>query len=317
MADLACPISVVIPCYNRSALLKRAIDSALGQDVKASEIIVVDDGSTDNTKEVCAGYRNRIEYIWQPNSGASTARNNGVVRSRSPWIAFLDSDDFWRPSHLAKMVAAIKQTDGQARFYFCDLLLGTTRDALTLWQKIDFRPPREVHLVDDGTSWAFLKRQPTMLQCSVFRRDAWMESGGLDPRFRLMHDPELFFRLSVGGKVCAVSGVGCVQTDDDIGELRLTTAVHPDGATYWKEQIALWQSVLRRCQPLSSQYRRVAQFALASARWRLFRLCGSADDWLLGVGQVGALAMRSPRFLLSLLISRRSDGHLPPVVPDY
>ena len=221
-------ISVVIPCYNRSRLLHRAIDSALAQTVRASEVIVVDDGSTDNTKDSVLTYGNRIEYVWQQNAGPSVARNTGAKHARSSWVAFLDSDDYWTAFHLARMVKAIEKTRGEARFYFSDMQMGEDNECTTLWQTINFAPPHPVHLTKDGTNWAFLRRQPFMLQCSVFRRDVWMESGGLDQRFRLIReDTELFFRLSIGGKICAVSGVGCVQTDDDVSNVRLTTAVNP------------------------------------------------------------------------------------------
>jgi glycosyltransferase involved in cell wall biosynthesis len=310
-------ISAVIPCYNRSTLLKRAIDSALAQTARASEVIVVDDGSTDDTRELCAGYGNQIEYVWQENAGASVARNTGAIRARSPWIAFLDSDDYWTPCHLSRMTNAIEQTDGQARFYFSDMQMGATSNDMTLWKATNFAPPDPIHLVNDGTNWTFLKRQPIMLQCSVFRKDAWIASGGLDPNFRLTHDPELFFRLSVGGKICAVSGVGCVQTDDDVSNFRLTTAVHPRAAAYWKEQIRLWRSVLHRCPGLSHRYRKIAQSSLASAHWRLFRLYWSRRNVGKSVWQLPMLGLASPRFTLSLLAYRRSDANHLVVLPEY
>jgi glycosyltransferase involved in cell wall biosynthesis len=310
-------ISVVIPCYNRSTLLKRAIDSALAQTARASEVIIVDDGSTDNTRELCASYGNQIEYVWQKNAGASVARNIGAIRARSPWIAFLDSDDYWTPYHLSRMTNAIKQTNGQARFYFSDMQMGLTSNGATLWKMINFAPPNPVHLTKDGTNWTFLKRQPIMLQCSVFRKDVWIESGGLDPNFRLMHDPDLFFRLSVGEKICAVSGVGCVLTEDDVSNLRLTTAVHPREPAYWKELIALWRSVLRRFPDLSPPYQRVARRSLASAHWRLFRLYWSSRNVGKSAWHLPMLGLADPRFALSLLACRRSDAHPAVVFPEY
>jgi glycosyltransferase involved in cell wall biosynthesis len=310
-------ISVVIPCYNRSTLLKRAIDSALAQIARASEVIVVDDGSTDDTKEVCAGYGSQIKYVWQKNAGASVARNTGAIHARSEWIAFLDSDDYWRPCHLSRMANAIKETHGKAQFYFSDMQMGEGNNCATLWNTVDFVPPRPVHLTQDGTNWAFLRRQPIMLQCSVFRKDVWMKSGGLDPNFRLMHDPELFFRLSVGEKICAVSGVGCVQTEDDVSDVRLTTAVHPGGAAYWKEQIALWRSVLRRCPSLSHRYRKIAQSNLAAAHWRLCRLYWSTRNVGRSAWQLPLLSWANLGFALSLLVHRRSDANRQVVFPEY
>jgi glycosyltransferase involved in cell wall biosynthesis len=255
--------------------------------------------------------------VWQKNAGASVARNTGAIRARSSWIAFLDSDDYWTPCHLSRMTNAIRQTNGQARFYFCDMQMGLTSNGATLWKMINFAPPDPVHLAKDGTNWTFLRQQPIMLQCSVFRKDVWIESGGLDPNFRLMHDPELFFRLGVGEKICAVSGVGCVLTDDDVSNVRLTTAVNPREPAYWKEQIALWRSVLRRVPNLSPRYQRVARRNLASAHWRLFRLYWSSRDVGASAWHLPMLGLADPRFALSLLANRRSDAHRPVVFPEY
>ena len=306
-------ISVIIPCYNRSRLLKRAIDSALAQTVRASEIIVVDDGSTDNTRGLCAGYGNQIKYVKQKNAGPSVARNTGVKYARNEWVAFLDSDDYWTPLHLARMAKAIEKTGGQARFYFSDMQMEKDNQCITLWQTINFAPPGPVHLIKDGTNWAFLRRQPFMLQCSVFRRDVWIESGGLDQRFRLIReDTELFFRLSIGGKICAVSGVGCVQTDDDVSNVRLTTAVNPDEATYWKESIVLLRSLLRNSPSLSPKYRRIAQFRLASYYWRLVRLDWASENLGSSVWNLPSLGWAARFFVVSFLAHRR-----PVVLPEY
>jgi glycosyltransferase involved in cell wall biosynthesis len=310
-------ISVVIPSYNRSTPLKRAIDSALAQTARASQIIVVDDGSTDNTREVCAGYGNQIEYVWQKNAGASAARNTGVSHARNRWVAFLDSDDYWTTVHLARMANALNETGGEARFYFSDMQFGENNHGATLWKMINFAPLQPIQLARDGTNWAFQKRQPFMLQCSVFCRDAWLATGGLNPRFRLMHDPELFFRLSIGGKVCAVSGVACIQTDDDASSVRLTTAIHPKGAPYWHEAIALRKRVLSQFPNLPRKYRTRLEFGLASSRWRLIRVHWSSKHLAKMAWHLAALACAHPGFLVSLLLYRTSQPNRPPLPVEY
>jgi len=97
-------VSVVIPTYNRYTLLKRAINSLLTQTHPVDEIIVVDDGSTDNTKDIKKDFP-EIIYIYQKNSGVSAARNVGIKRAKNEWIAFLDSDDEWHNEKLEKQVA--------------------------------------------------------------------------------------------------------------------------------------------------------------------------------------------------------------------
>jgi len=93
-------VSVVIPTYNRGWIIREAIDSVLDQDLKAFELIVVDDGSTDNTQEILSSYRDKIKVIRQENKGVSAARNKGIVLSSGTYVAFLDSDDLWLPGKL-------------------------------------------------------------------------------------------------------------------------------------------------------------------------------------------------------------------------
>ena len=87
-------ISVIIPVYNSAATLARAIESVLVQTWPAQEIIVIDDGSTDNSLHVAKGFADRIRIIHQPNAGVSAARNRGAEAATAPWLAFLDADDW-------------------------------------------------------------------------------------------------------------------------------------------------------------------------------------------------------------------------------
>ena len=92
-------ISVIIPTYNRKHTLNRAIHSVLSQTFQPWEIIAVDDGSTDGTKEWLAKMYPAIRYIHQSNSGVSAARNVGIKTAQGDWLAFLDSDDEWPVSY--------------------------------------------------------------------------------------------------------------------------------------------------------------------------------------------------------------------------
>lgn len=93
-------ISVIIPTFNKAQFIEEAVESVLGQSYRNLEIIVVDDGSTDNTRDVLRKYQNNIAYISQNNNGPSSARNYGIRTARADHIAFLDSDDVWFPEKL-------------------------------------------------------------------------------------------------------------------------------------------------------------------------------------------------------------------------
>ena len=95
-------ISVVIPTFNRAEFILKTINSILEQTIKVDEIIVVDDGSTDNTKQVLKNFN--IKYIYQENKGVSSARNRGIKESKNSWIAFCDSDDIWHKDKLEKQI---------------------------------------------------------------------------------------------------------------------------------------------------------------------------------------------------------------------
>jgi glycosyltransferase involved in cell wall biosynthesis len=94
-------ISVVVPVFNGAPYLSQAIDSILRQNYEPVEIIVVDDGSTDESATIVRGFGSAITYCWQPQRGAATARNHGVAQSRGEVLAFLDADDLWMPDKLA------------------------------------------------------------------------------------------------------------------------------------------------------------------------------------------------------------------------
>jgi glycosyltransferase involved in cell wall biosynthesis len=102
-------ITVVIPAYNAADYIARAIDSVLAQTRSADEIIVVDDGSTDNTGEIVAGYGSKVKYIRQENAGASAARNTGINAATGTWIAFLDADDEWLTDRLKLQIELLQR----------------------------------------------------------------------------------------------------------------------------------------------------------------------------------------------------------------
>src|SRR5437879_4874008 len=101
-------VSVIIPAYNSSKTICRAVESVLAQTVPADEIIVVDDGSSDDLKKSLGTLEKRVAYFRKPNGGAASARNFGIEQSRGELIAFLDADDYWEANKLELQIEIFK-----------------------------------------------------------------------------------------------------------------------------------------------------------------------------------------------------------------
>ena len=102
-------VSVVIPTYNSGPLVKQAVESVLAQSYPAAQIIVVDDGSTDDTRQQMRAFDGRIEYVRQPNARVAAARNHGLLRATGDAVAFLDADDYWHPEKLSRQIAVLSE----------------------------------------------------------------------------------------------------------------------------------------------------------------------------------------------------------------
>lgn len=178
-------ISVIIPAFNRAALLPRAIESALRQTHPSVEIIVIDDGSTDHTASVVAEYGHAVRYFHQSNAGASAARNRGIREAGGTLIAFLDSDDTWHTEKLARQ-AALFSTPAIGAVHCAIRVEHTERggtkglyypgDALDLHDVLALRIP-----------W------PTAM---MVRRDVLLEMGGFDETLVASEDWELCIRIA-------------------------------------------------------------------------------------------------------------------------
>jgi hypothetical protein len=103
-------VSVVIPTFNSARYVTEAVESVLSQTFTDLEVLVVDDGSTDDTRERVAGYPPTVRYLHQANAGVSMARNHGIAQSRGRYVAFLDADDTWKPEKLERQLDALSLT---------------------------------------------------------------------------------------------------------------------------------------------------------------------------------------------------------------
>lgn len=181
-------ISVVIPTHDRAAFLPRAVSSVLAQEGVNLELIVVDDGSTDNTRQVLASYQDRrLRVIRQRHSGVAASRNRGIEHSRGEYIALLDSDDEWLPGKLARQLKF--QVEGKW--------------AVTQTEEVWVRhgravQPRNKHAKRGG--WIFAPSLELCLvspSCSMFSRAFWQELGPFDDRLLACEDYDFWLRAGL------------------------------------------------------------------------------------------------------------------------
>ena len=188
-------VSVVIPAYNAARFIGAAIASALAQTYGDYEIIVVDDGSRDETASVVSGFGQRVRLIAQANAGASAARNRGIQEAAGSWIAFLDSDDEWQPSHLDVLLARAKAAPE------AHLVYGSK---ITIDQHGEVVPWKPAF----PSGWIFgeLVERCLITTSTVIVRTATLRAlGGFTekPEFRVAEDWDLYLRLAAGHQIAA------------------------------------------------------------------------------------------------------------------
>lgn len=178
-------ISVIIPTFNRAALLPRAISSVFKQTYPNVELIVVDDGSTDNTAQLVAEYGSAVRYIPQNNAGASAARNRGIREAGGTFVAFLDSDDTWHPEKLARQAAL-----------FSTPAIGAVHCAIRV-EHIELAGTKGLYYPGDTLNLhdvlALRIPWPTAM---MVRRDILVELGGFDETLVASEDWELCIRIA-------------------------------------------------------------------------------------------------------------------------
>ncbi|MCG8616055.1 MAG: glycosyltransferase [Desulfobacterales bacterium] len=180
-------VSVIIPTFNRISVLPRAIDSVLDQDHDNFEIIVVDDGSTDDTTAVLDGYGDAVRVMTQPNRGVSAARNTGIRNSRAALIALLDSDDAWTPGKLSVQTAFFRDHP--------DALICQTEE---IWIRNGRRVnPKQKHKKPSGMIF-----EPSLKLCLVspsavmMRRSLFDLKGMFNEEFTVCEDYDLWLRVA-------------------------------------------------------------------------------------------------------------------------
>jgi glycosyltransferase involved in cell wall biosynthesis len=213
-------VSVVIPTYNRAHQLANAIQSVLAQTLHALEVIVVDDGSSDETAEQMRCFVTQqddklpqIRYFRQANQGSSAARNKGIAEARGTWIAFLDSDDIWYPEKLEWQIRAIESSSGACEACITDALLVSESGTETT----SFHASGKAYVetfgpVDHAVERLAKSFDHFWITCLLVRTELATNIGGFDADIQFCEDHDFNFRLSRLTSFCYVNKV-LVQMD--------------------------------------------------------------------------------------------------------
>jgi glycosyltransferase involved in cell wall biosynthesis len=192
-------VSVIIPNFNYAQYLPQALDSVLAQTYRETEIIVVDDESTDDSEAVVSKYGGRVRFIKQKNQGVSAARNRGVAASHGDLIAFIDADDAWLPAKLDKQVPRIL-ADPDVGLVHCAVeqvgpsgaSLGSLRDGMEGSVSTEFLLFQRPVVIAAGST-------------ALIPRKVFEEVGGFDTRLSTSADWDLCYRIALKWKVAFVA----------------------------------------------------------------------------------------------------------------
>jgi len=200
--------SVIIPLYNKEAYILATLESALAQNFRDFEIIIIDDGSTDQSVVRAQRITDaRIHMLHQKNQGVSVARNHGIAAAKGKYIALLDADDLWLPNHLEGLQHLITQFP-KAGLYCARYAIKYTEHYT---KDIVFSAPvaEGMSIIKDYFA-ASLLNPVAWTSAVAFRKAAFEKLGGFDPKLRTGQDIDLFIRFALAHKVCFNNTLGMI-----------------------------------------------------------------------------------------------------------
>jgi glycosyltransferase involved in cell wall biosynthesis len=186
-------ISVVIPAYNRSRFIAETLESVLAQTLQPDEVLVIDDGSTDDTAAIAESFAPRVRVYRRSNQRQAAARNFGVQQATSEWIAFLDDDDVWEPNKLERQMEELARHPEADLCYTGRVLLMQKGDTATFGRVIYAPPAKDIRR-------ALFERCSFFPSCVLIRRSTFLAVNGFDTKFRVCcEDYELWLKLLHSG----------------------------------------------------------------------------------------------------------------------
>lgn len=199
-------ISIIIPTFNRSLTIINALESVFAQTYTDYEIIVVDDGSTDETAQILKQYMNRIKYIYQENSGVSSARNRGIKAASGKWVSFLDSDDIWLPDKLEHQINTLNSLGNEFGACFTDCLyVNNSKFKLSAFEEANLESPLKYGAINDPLKYHLIKLPCFFVQSMMTLKSLLQTLNGFDEKMTVSEDTDLIFRLSFVTRFCIVS----------------------------------------------------------------------------------------------------------------
>lgn len=258
-------LSIVIPVYNAEKYLASALDSVFNQSFENYEVIVVNDGSTDNTTEVIHPYiiKNRIKYIKQENHGPSAARNRGIKEATGDFICFLDADDLLLPDCLSDSVAILKEKPDVGilfKNYFKINMGDTVEDSLTghfeeanhwkLFEKLGGLFPlgiQDVWIIKEAY-FVLLLRNFVFLSGTITRRQLLIDLGGFNETMRMGEDRDLWLRIALNAEVAVSKKPGSIYRRRsgslvENRELFLQSQIYTPMKNYYPENLNSEQTI--------------------------------------------------------------------------
>ena len=199
--------SIITPTYNRGENISDVIESIEKQEFLNWELIIIDDGSTDNTKEIVQGYcenNDKIKYIYQTNQERSVARNTGISAALGDYVCFLDSDDYFQPSHLKELAEHIK-INADKQFFFTDL-------TIKCGEEFSIPSMKKYKLGEDFIEYCTIACIATSRACI---NRSLLEKEKFDPSIRISEDTDLWCRIATDDIVSNVPIISYVMVDHD------------------------------------------------------------------------------------------------------
>lgn len=195
-------VSIVIATYNRAVWLEKAIKSVLSQTYENYELIICDDGSTDNTAELVRGfYTSKIVYLHQQNKGRSVARNLALTKARGKYIAFLDDDDIFLPEKLDKQVKAMEEYSDFAMSYTSAVVMKDGKLLKKGNDEVFYRATKSSYIYNDV---GFFRPITVILPTVMVKADALKIIGGFDEKMYRFEDTDMWRRFSMRYQILAV-----------------------------------------------------------------------------------------------------------------